>query len=407
MPMETFMKRTAALAGGTLVLFGAFIGGYYVAVTSRVDALERTVADEKVDLTDFWETLEIVRERFVAKDGSTGIDNEVLVQGAIRGMVDALGDPYTLYMDGAETEEFAEDIKGSFEGVGMEIGLRDDALVVISPLKGSPAEKAGMRTGDVILKIGATSTVGIEVEEAVSYIRGPKGTAVTLLVGREGIKDPITVEITRAAIVVPTVETEKRDDGVFVISLYSFNQQAIRQFKQALKEFVVSKTDMLVLDLRGNPGGYLESAVDIASWFLPAGKIVVTEEFGSNSKQQPEEMRSKGYELFGDNLKMVVLVNEGSASASEILAGALQDHGVAKLVGRPTFGKGSVQELVKLRDGASLKITIARWLTPKGRSISDGGLTPDVEVEFDRERFEKDKYDTQLERAVEEVKKLR
>lgn len=405
--METFMKRTAALAGGTLVLFGAFIGGYYVAVTSRVDAIERTVADERVDLTEFWETLELVRERFVAKDGSSEIDNDVLVQGAIRGMVDALGDPYTLYMDGQETEEFAEDIKGSFEGVGMEIGIREEALVVISPLKGSPSEAAGMRTGDVILKIGATSTVGIEVEEAVSYIRGPKGTKVSLLVGREGVKEPITVEITRAAIVVPTVETEKRDDGVFVISLYSFNQQAIRQFKQALKEFVVSKTDKLVLDLRGNPGGYLESAVDIASWFLPAGKIVVTEEFGSNSDQEPEEMRSKGYELFGDNLKMVVLVNEGSASASEILAGALQDHDVAKLVGQPTFGKGSVQELVKLRDGASLKITIARWLTPDGRSISDGGLTPDVEVEFDRERFEKDKYDTQLERAVEEVKKLK
>jgi len=405
--METFMKRTAALAGGTLVMFGAFIGGYYVAVTSRVDAIERTVADQQVDLTEFWETLELVRERFVAKDGTTTIDNDVLVRGAIRGMVDALGDPYTLYMDDVETEDFAEDIKGSFEGVGMEIGLREEALVVISPLKGSPAEAAGMRTGDVILKIGATSTVGIEVEEAVSYIRGPKGTAVSLLVGREGVREPITVEITRAAIVVPTVETEKRDDGVFVISLYSFNQQAVRQFKQALKEFVVSKTDMLVLDLRGNPGGYLESAVDIASWFLPAGKVVVTEEFGSNAKQEPEIMRSKGYELFGDNLKMVVLVNEGSASASEILAGALQDHDVAQLVGQATFGKGSVQELIKLRDGASLKITIARWLTPNGRSISDGGLTPDVEVEFDRERFEKDKYDTQLERAVEEVKKLK
>jgi carboxyl-terminal processing protease len=310
-------------------------------------------------------------------------------------------------MDNVETEEFAEDIKGSFEGVGMEIGLRDEALVVISPLKGSPAEAAGMRTGDVILKIGATTTVGIEVEEAVSYIRGPKGTAVSLLVGREGIREPIAVEITRAAIVVPTVETEKRSDGVFVIRLYSFNQQAVRQFKQALKEFVVSKTDMLVLDLRGNPGGYLESAVDIASWFLPAGKVIVTEEFGSNAKVEPEIMRSKGYELFGDNLKMVVLVNEGSASASEILAGALQDHDVAKLVGQPTFGKGSVQELIKLRDGASLKITIARWLTPDGRSISDGGLTPDIDVEFDRERFEKDKYDTQLERAVEEVKKLK
>lgn len=405
--MGTFMKRTAVLAGGTLVMFGAFIGGYYVAVTSRVDAIERTVADQQIDLTEFWETLEIVRERFVAKDGSTSIDNDVIVRGAIRGMVDALGDPYTLYMDDVETEDFAADIKGSFEGVGMEIGLRDEALVVISPLKGSPSEAAGMRTGDVILKIGATTTVGIEVEEAVSYIRGPKGTIVTLLVGREGVREPIEVNITRAAIVVPTVETEKRSDGVFVISLYSFNQQAVRQFKQALKEFVVSKTDMLVLDLRGNPGGYLESAVDIASWFLPAGKVVVTEEFGSNAKQEPEIMRSKGYELFGDNLKMVVLVNEGSASASEILAGALQDHDVAKLVGQPTFGKGSVQELIKLRDGASLKITIARWLTPDGRSISDGGLTPDVEVKFDRERFEKDKYDTQLERAVEEVKKLK
>jgi carboxyl-terminal processing protease len=279
----------------------------------------------------------------------------------------------------------------------MEVGIRDNIITVIAPLPESPAEKAGILTGDAVIKIDDVSTEGMSTDEAVRRIRGEKGTEVHLTIYREGETEFRELTIVRDTIVIPTSKVEERDD-IFIISLYSFNALAEAEMQNALRSFVRSGKEKLILDLRSNPGGYLESAVGIASYFLPLGKVVVRESFGEGLGEQL--YRSSGREL-GTSApkKMVVLINGGSASASEILAGALKEHGVATLIGETTFGKGSVQELIELQDGSSLKITIARWLTPNGNSISDGGLVPDIEVKISEEDREAER-DPQLEEAI-------
>ncbi|MDP3958410.1 MAG: S41 family peptidase [bacterium] len=347
------------------------------------------------DFSPFWKAWNVLNEKYVSYNGST--TDQEKVWGAIEGLANSLGDPYTVFFPPQESKDFDASISGEFTGVGMEIGLRDRLLTVIAPLKGTPADRAGIKAGDRILKINGTPTTDMSVEKAVSLIRGPKGTDVALSLAREGEDEAIELKVTRDVIVIPTIDTELRKDGVFVIRLYSFSANAPGLFRNALQEFVDSGSALLLLDLRNNPGGYLEAAVDMASWFLPAGKVVVSEE--NNKNGEKEVFRSKGYNIFTDKLKFVILVNEGSASASEILAGALREHKVATLVGEKTFGKGSVQELVKITPETSLKVTVARWLTPLGVSISEGGLKPDVEVSISREDTEKER-DPQLERAV-------
>ena len=236
------------------------------------------------------------------------------------------------------------------------------------------------------------------VDAAVKLIRGEKGTSVKLLIVRNGDVKPIEISVVRDTINIPTIDTKLRSDGIFIISLYSFSENSPSLFTKALREFVISGSDKLILDLRGNPGGYLEASVDMASWFLPTGKVIVREDFGK--KQKEEVYRSKGYDIFSDKLKMVILINRGSASASEILTGALSEHGKATVVGERSFGKGSVQELVNITNDTSLKITIARWLTPNGKSISEEGITPTY-VATSSEKDLKDGRDVQLEKAVE------
>ena len=250
-------------------------------------------------------------------------------------------------------------------------------LIVVAPLKDSPAETAGMRSGDIVIAINGTSTQGMTVEKAVSLIRGKKDTTVTLTVRRDGVAKPFDVSIVRDTINIPEIKTYKRSDGIFVMQLYQFSANSADLFRVGLKEFIQSGSNKLIFDVRGNPGGYLDAAVQMASYFLPVGDTVVTEDF--KGKQENQSHRSLGYNVFaGKNLKMAILADQGSASASEILAGALQQHGVAKLVGTRTFGKGSVQQLIDIGGGAQLKVTVARWLTPNGSSISDGGLKPDI-----------------------------
>jgi carboxyl-terminal processing protease len=280
----------------------------------------------------------------------------------------------------------------------MEIGISPDGfLTVIAPLKNTPAEKAGVLAGDKIVMIEDKSAVKMSTEEAIKMIRGEIGTPVVVTFERKGLKEPLVKTLVRASIEIPTVNTKPMSDGVFVISLYSFSATSPNLFRGALRDFVESGSNKLVLDLRNNPGGYLEAALDMASWFLPTGKVVVTENFGENI--EPKIYRSKGYDIFNDNLKFVILVNEGSASASEILAGALREQGQATLIGTNTFGKGSVQELVSLTSDTSLKITVAHWFTPLGKSISNGGLTPDIEVKLTAENT-KDGKDPQMEAAI-------
>jgi len=349
------------------------------------------------DLSEFWRVWELMNEKFAVASGTTPLATSQKLEGAIAGLVSAYGDPYTTFFPPQDAAAFDEDISGNFSGVGMEVGVRDDILTIISPLPGTPAEKAGLMSGDLLVAIGGTSTEKMTVDEAVRLIRGPEGSVVKLNIFRPGSTGPKDYEVVRAKIEIPTAKTEKRGD-TFIITLYSFNALAEAKMQESLRAYVQSGADNLVLDLRGNPGGYLQGAVAIASYFLPAGKVVLRESFGDD---RPEEV----HRSFGRTLKqfapkeMAVLIDGGSASASEILAGALQDHHIATLVGETSFGKGSVQELVDLPSGSSLKVTIARWLTPSGVSISHAGLVPDISVKRTIEDRTADR-DPQLEAAL-------
>ncbi len=358
-------------------------------------------ASSTVDLAAFWATWAILDQKFVyTHDDAKKIGSQDKLWGAIQGLTNSYGDPYTVFMPPEDSKSFESDISGNFEGVGMELGIKDKKLVVVAPLKGTPAYKAGVMKGDVLLKIDGKDATNMSVNEAVKLIRGKAGTEVTITFEREGTTVPVEIKIIRGIIDVPTAETEIKDD-VFIIKLYNFYALSSDKFRFALREFLESGKYKLVLDLRGNPGGFLESAVDMASWFLPLGKPVVRENFGPNTEERV--YRSRGYNIFTDMLKMVILADSGSASASEILAGALQEHKIAKIVGIKTFGKGSVQELIKVTPDTSLKVTIARWLTPNGISISDGGLTPDYEVKMTAEDL-KDGRDPQMDKAIEILK---
>lgn len=358
-------------------------------ISSKEIAVETTA-----DFGPFWKVWNEINKKHPE---AAKITDQEKVYGAIKGLVDSLGDPYSVYFDPEETKSFKEDISGNFEGIGMEVALKDKVLTVVAPLKDTPAFRAGIKSGDRILKINEASTAGMSVEEAIKLIRGKKGTSVTLTIAREGERVPRVITIVRDRINIPTLETEKRADGIFVIRLYSFTGNSAELFRRALQDFVKSKSDKLLLDLRGNPGGYLNSAISMASWFVEGGKIIATEDYGD--KQEPEIYRSRGYDVFNDKLKFVILIDGGSASASEILAGALQDHRIAKLVGSQSFGKGSVQELVPITSNTSLKITVAKWLTPNGVSISEKGLKPDYEVEKTQADIDAGR-DPQLDKAI-------
>jgi carboxyl-terminal processing protease len=390
-----------------------FAGGYHYAKVDIPEVDKVTELSGKsneiattVDFTPFWKVWNVLNAKYVPADVGTSstaaknIYTQKLVWGAISGLTAAVGDPYTIFLPPSESEIFKGDISGNFSGVGMEIGIRNEQLLVIAPLKDSPAERAGIKPKDKILKIDDELAQGLRIDEAVSKIRGPEGTEVKLLLQREE-GEPFEVKITRALIDLPTIKTELRQtegNKIFVLSLYGFSGNSPNLFRDALREFIDSGTDKLIIDLRGNPGGYLEAAVDMASFFLPEGKIVVREYYGEGREENLH--RSKGYDIFNENLKLVILVNEGSASASEILAGALQEYGRAKLVGQTTFGKGSVQELVDITGETSLKVTVARWLTPLGKSISERGLDPDYKVEFTEADIENEK-DVQMNKAIE------
>jgi len=386
------LTETYASLGGVSDCQGSScsIGSSYFLLSNIINAEKGKTAN--VDFAPFWKTWQILNQRYVngtAAINSTStkkVTDQDRVWGAISGMVSSLGDPYTVFMPPKEKTRFEEDIRGNFSGVGMEVGMKDGVPTVISPLSNSPAKKAGILAGDKVLKIDGVSVSELVLDEVINKIRGPEGTVVTLTILHDKAKDPKDIKITRAVITIPTIDTKivtgrSANDKIFVINLYNFSAQSADLFRDAINQFVKSGSHKLILDLRGNPGGYLDAAVDMASWFLPAGKAVVRETTGQN--QAEKVYRSVGYDTLNNkNLKMVVLVDKGSASASEILAGALSEYGVAKLVGEKTFGKGSVQELVAITEDSSLKVTIARWLTPKGKSLSQNGLDPDIVVKM-------------------------
>ena len=337
----------------------------------------------------------VIDDKYVFDDSP---DSKTRLWGAISGLIGSIDDPYSVFLPPKEAEIFSEDISGNFGGVGMEIGIRDGILTVISPIHGTPADIAGVLAGDKIIEINGETTANLGIDEAVGLIRGKSGTQVILTLFREedGIGDTEEVTITRAKISIPTIDTQI-EDGVFIIQLFNFGGSVTRLFDNAIDEFIDSGLDKLVVDVRSNPGGFLDASIDIASYFLPQGSIIVRENFGGAEEEVPH--RSKGFPKIKNNPEIIVLVNAGSASASEIFAAALQENDRATVVGNQTFGKGSVQELVPFTEDTFIKITVAKWLTPDGNSISDGGVTPDVSVDISREDIEGG-IDPQLDMAL-------
>lgn len=360
---------------------------------------------EKFDFSIFWDAWDKLHSKYVDKSKLSDAD---LLYGAISGMVKGAGDPYTVFFPPAESKSFKQDVGGSFGGIGAEIGKKKNILVIIAPLEDTPAKQAGLAAGDKILKINGESTDNLSVEEAVSKIRGEVGTKVTLTILKniDGAKMKDIV-LERAVIKVPITKVEAlKDNSIARLSFYSFTSTAPFDFQQsAVKILSTSSYKGIILDLRNNPGGYLEVAVDIAGWFFNTGDLVAIEDFGSdNGQNKTTEFRASGLGAL-KNYPIVVLVNQGTASAAEILAGALRDNRGVKLIGEKTFGKGSVQELINLANDSSIKVTVAKWLTPKKYSISESGLEPDYNVAVTEDDITNGK-DPQLEKAIEVLEEI-
>lgn len=397
-------KNIKFYIGVTVVLVLVFVTGAFTGY-SRRPWIDRVMAvtnkDPQVvtdaDFSPFWKVWNIINEKYPNPEVSTAQDR---VWAATQGLMASLHDPYSVFFPPKDAKSFNEQIKGEFTGVGMEVGIKDGLLTVVAPLKNTPAERAGIKSGDKIVKINDTSTTDLPLDKAIEMMRGEKGTSVTLTTYHEGDEVPKEIVIVRDTISIPTIDHTILDNGVHVISLYSFDANAANLFRDEILSFKDSESEQLIIDLRGNPGGYLDAAVNMASWFLPAGTTIVKENYGD--KQPQDILKSKGYNIFNKDLKMAILVDGGSASASEIFAGALSEHKIAKLIGLQTFGKGSVQELIPVTDDTYVKVTIAKWLTPNGVSISEKGLTPDIVIKSNK-GDQIGKADVQMDRAIKYV----
>jgi carboxyl-terminal processing protease len=365
---------------------------------------DNVAIEEKADFAIFWDTWKAIEDIHVNRKN---LDYKKMVSGAVKGLVNSLGDPYSEFFTPEENKLFMEDMQGSFEGVGMEIGIKKGVLTVVAPLKGTPAEKAGLLSGDKIIMIDKKSTSEMSLNEAVAAIRGKKGTEVVLTIFRESDgEEPKEIKVTRDTITVPSFlfEIKETQSGpIAYVHLYQFSQDVGSEMKKIGEEVGRKGITRMILDLRNNPGGYLSASVDVASFFLPEGETVAIESFGDDNKNT---YVSRGIRGYLQNVSLVILINEGSASASEILAGALSEHKKAITVGKKSFGKGSVQEMYDMRDNAAIKLTVAKWLTPSGRSVSEEGIAPDVVVEITKEDAEA-KNDVQLNKALELLSKVK
>lgn len=407
-----------------LVAVICLVIGYYIGVTNIIlqwngyvpqinaSSKEPPASVTNIDFAPMWVVLEKIQDDYYDKKA---INGEKLLNGAIAGMVDSLGDPYTVYLPSQENQDFKQGLAGKFEGIGAELGTKANAIVVVKPLYGSPAQKAGIRIGDTILKINEESTQGITTAQAVEKIRGPKGTAVTLTVLHLDEDRPVPIKIVRDEITVKSVEgwikpvsqikevkLPNSKAEIMYVRLSQFGDNTNQEWLSLINSLDMQRKNRdvrgVVLDLRYNPGGYLNDAVFIASEFIPSGKTVVMQEDGRQQRSKMDVSR-KGLLL---DIPVVVLINKGSASASEIVAGALRDHGRARLVGETSFGKGTIQQAEDLGAGAGIHVTVAKWLTPEGTWVHKKGLEPDVKVGVDT----KDQaHDAQLEKAIQELVK--
>ncbi|MFH1822501.1 MAG: S41 family peptidase [Patescibacteria group bacterium] len=372
------------LAREEVVYLGQVIGKY--------NEPKAGILTQDIDFNLYWEVWDALKKDYVDKEE---LNEKELFYGSLKGLVAAIGDPYTVFMDPKIAQEFEDDLAGTFEGIGAEIGIRDEVLTIVAPLADMPSEKAGLQSGDKIYAINGESTAGISIDEAVQKIRGPKGTEVTLTISRDGFEQAEDFTITREQIIVKSVRTEMKENNIFYIKITNFNDDTLDLFNRAVRDVLAKNPSGLIIDLRNNPGGYLDTAIEVSSEWIDEGVIVI-EQFSNEKKN---DYLSRGRARLKE-YSTVVLVNQGSASASEIVAGALRDYEKATIVGMQTFGKGSVQSLSEFNDGSSVKITVAKWLTPNGDCINEEGIAPDIEVGLTIEEFKEGK-DPQLDKAIE------
>ena len=350
---------------------------------------------ETVNMKLFWDTWNILSGKYV---DPYALDSQKMIYGAIRGMVYSLEDPYTVFMTPKENREFQDSMEGTLEGIGAELTLKHGLITVVSPIKNSPAKRAGIQPEDIIYKIDGESTDGMAMDTAVMRIRGEKGTRVTLSVLREGHDEPIDIKITRDTINISSVDW-KMKDGIAIIEINQFGNNTQAEFSKAINEILNKRPKGIVLDLRYNGGGYLDGAIDITSEFIEEGKVVTIK------KRNPEEdevIYVNGQARM-TSFPLAVIINKGSASASEIVAGAIQDNDRGIIIGETSFGKGTVQEVENLIDGSSLRVTIAKWFTPDGNNITETGIIPDKMIERTPGDFENNE-DPQMEAALEYLK---
>lgn len=381
-----------------LIVLIIFTGGYQVGRNfSLVDKdLKPTTNDSRLDtnfnlnpLSNVWS---VINSEYV---NLSSIEKDVISYGLAKGLVDSLDDAYSAFLTPEETQVFTRELDQELEGIGAEITQEEGVLKVVSPLKGSPAEKAGLKPGDIIVEIDGEDASVLNLFKAIEKIRGKRGSAVTLTIYREGADDTMEISIIRDVIEIESVTTEVLDNSIFYISINQFSDDTTKEFNAAVASALLNSPKGIILDVRYNGGGYLQTAVDILGEFLDKQSPAVIVETGADKFKETLKTNGKG-RLAG--IPLVVLINEGSASASEILAGALQDTNKAFLIGKNTFGKGSVQKIEQFRDGSSLRLTIAEWLTPNGTSINKTGVAPDLEVEITEKDVE-NKTDSQLEKA--------
>ena len=388
------------------MLVAAFYGGHYygkrgysIDVKKNVPSIEiknRNAYPDEIDFSRFWEVWELVRNKHLQRPH----DPEEMVNGAIMGMVNSLGDPYTSYLPAEMNELVLSSLNGEYQGIGAELGMREGQLVIVAPLDGSPAKAAGVMPGDRIVEIAGEGTAGITITEAVSKIRGDAGTTITLTLQR-GKEEPFEVDIKRGVITISSVSWEDKGNGTAYIRVSRFGGDTNSDWDNAVSEINVqmSELDALILDLRGNPGGYMDSAVHLASDFLDRGDVVMYQE---SALGELTPYKDKGTGIFEDIPAVVVLLDGGSASASEILAAGLDENedDIVTLVGETSFGKGTIQDAKDFSDGSGLHVTVAKWLTPDKNWVHDRGIEPEVKVEMDAEDFEAGR-DPQLDKALE------
>ncbi len=354
---------------------------------------------EAVNLDLFWETWALVDKEFYDEEA---LDKEVMTYGAIKGMVSSIGDDYTAFMDPEETRQFDDNLEGLLEGIGAQLSMEDSKLTIVTPLKDSPAEKAGLLPNDVIYKIGDKFAAEYDLYDAIMAIRGEEGTTVTLTILRQDVEEPFEVSIVRDSIDLNSVTVEKMDGDIAYLSVNQFNNKTLDEFNKAISELILTPPKGLIIDLRYNGGGYLDSAVELLSFLLPKESVAVKIRYRGGKE---ETQYTNGNPKL-TNVPLVILVNEGSASASEIMAGAIQDHERGIVVGTKTFGKGTVQAVENFDDGSSMRITIAQWLTPDGKNVNKTGLTPDIVKEISEQDIE-NQFDSQKEAAAEYLRNLK